>query len=106
ARFEQKRKFPNRMQSDRRRYSAASLRPEDAEKFTQGKETVISRLGRLRQALTALEEDFKEIRKHQVPRSRELLKEIEAQNLFLEELIHDIEFIIKGDEPNYVYWTE
>jgi Rad3-related DNA helicase len=102
----QRKKFNNRQPSDRRRFSAQSLRPDDAERFTEGKEAVIARLGRLRQALTALEEDFKEIRKAQVPRSRELLKEIEAQNLFLEELIHDIEFVIKGDEPNYVYWSE
>jgi Rad3-related DNA helicase len=53
-----------------------------------------------------LEEDFKEIRKRPVPRARELTTEIAAQNLFLRELIHDIEFVIKGDEPNYVYWSE
>ena len=99
------RKFGSQ-QADRRRYSAQTLQPRDAEQFTQGKEAAISRLGRLRQALNALQEDFKEIRKKQVARSRELLKEIEAQNLFLEELIHDIEFVVKGDEPNYVYWSE
>ena len=91
---------------DRKRYSAGTLRADEVENFTQGKEAVIARLGKLRQSLEAIDEDFKEIKKRNVPRSRELQKEIAAQNLFLTELIHDIEFIIKGDEPNYVYWSE
>ena len=91
---------------DRKRYSAGTLRADEVENFTQGKEAVIARLGKLRQTLEAIDEDFKEIKKRNVPRCRELQKEIAAQNLFLTELIHDIEFIIKGDEPNYVYWSE
>jgi Rad3-related DNA helicase len=82
------------------------LKPDEAERFKNGKESAIAGLGRLRQALELLEEDFPEIRKRSVPRSRELMQEIGAQNLFLQELIHDIEFIVKGDEPNYVYWSE
>lgn len=91
---------------DRKRYSAGTLRADEVENFTQGKEAVIARLGKLRQSLEAIDEDFKEIKKRNVSRCRELQKEIAAQNLFLTELIHDIEFIIKGDEPNYVYWSE
>ena len=91
---------------DRKRYSAQALRPDDAENFKQGKEAAIAPLGRLRQALSTLEEDFKEIRKRNVQRGRELSKEITAQNLFLTQLIQDIEFVVKGEEPNYVYWSE
>src|SRR5579862_1283907 len=91
---------------DRKRYAAARLRPDEAERFKNGKESAISGLGKLRQALERLEEFFTEIRKKNVPRSRELTTELSAQNLFLQELIHDIEFIVKGDEPNYVYWSE
>ncbi len=99
-------KFPSRQPSDRRRFSSASLRPDDVERFTNGKEAVIARLGRLRQSLTSIEDDFKEVKKNSIQRGRELLKELQAQNMFLEELIHDIEFVIKGEEPNYVFWTE
>jgi Rad3-related DNA helicase len=104
--FQFNRRKPRQFMSDRRRFSAQTLRPDETERFTQGKESAIARLGRLRQALEKLEEDFKEIRKRTVPRAREVLKELEAQNLFLEELIGDIEFVIRGDEPNYVYWCE
>ena len=34
------------------------------------------------------------------------MTEISAQNSFLMELIQDVEFVMKGDEPNYVYWGE
>jgi len=91
---------------DRKRYGANRLQPEEADTFNSAKEAAIARLGLLRQALEKLEDDFKEIRKRSVPRARELTTEIAAQNLFLQELIHDIEFIVKGDEPNYVYWGE
>jgi Rad3-related DNA helicase len=91
---------------ERKRFSAATLRPDEAEKFTRGKEAGIAALGRLRQSLDVLEEDFKEIRKRPIPRSRELMTEIAAQNVFIRELIHDIEFVIRGEEPNYVYWSE
>ncbi|HEY3322971.1 MAG TPA: helicase C-terminal domain-containing protein [Planctomycetota bacterium] len=91
---------------ERKRFSATTLYPDDAELFKAGKEAAISRLGILRQSLEVLAEDFKEIKKHPVPRTRELATEINAQSLFLEELIGDIEFIVKGDEPNYVYWCE
>jgi Rad3-related DNA helicase len=104
--FPFKRKKPRQIMGDRRRFSAQTLRPDETERLTEGKESAISRLGRLRQALDKLEEDFKEIRKRSVPRAREILKELEAQNLFLQELIGDIEFVIRGDEPNYVYWSE
>ncbi len=91
---------------ERRRFSATTLRPDETEHLKGGKETVISSLSKLMHALDSLEEDFKEIRKKQVPRSRELGTEIAAQNMFLRELVSDIEFVIKGDEPNYVYWSE
>lgn len=91
---------------DRKRYASSRLKPEDAERFKEGKESAISGLGKLRQTLGRLEEDFPEIRKRPVQRGRELLTELSAQNGFLQELIHDIEFIVKGDEPNYVYWSE
>ena len=91
---------------ERKRYSSRSLRPDEVEYFQNGKEMAIAVLGRVRQALDTVEEDFKEIRKRQVARARELTQEITAQNGFLQELIHDIEFVVKGDEPNYVYWTE
>ena len=91
---------------DRKRYNATNLQPPEIESFNSAKEAAISRLGMLRQALEKLEDDFKEIRKKGIPRSRELTTEIGAQGLFLQELIHDIEFIVKGDEPNYVYWGE
>ncbi len=91
---------------DRKRYASSRLKPEDAERFKNGKESAISGLGKLRQTLERLEEDFPEIRKRPVQRGRELLTELRAQNGFLQELIHDIEFIVKGDEPNYVYWSE
>ena len=61
----------------------ASLRADEKETFTQGKEAAIARLGRLRQALERLEEDFKEIKKRTVARARELATEISAQNQFL-----------------------
>jgi len=94
-------------QSDeRKRFSAATLRPDDADKLVNSKEAAIATLGRLRQTLEKLEDDFAEIRKRAVPRARELIKEIQAQNLFLEEIIHDIEFVIRGEEPNWVYWSE
>ena len=91
---------------DRKRFSSKTLQPKEVERFKEGKETTISTLGRVRQALDKLEDDFKEIKKRNVPRAKELTKEIAAQNLFLSELIHDIEFVVKGDEPNYVYWSE
>jgi len=91
---------------NRKRFSSASLREDERESFTQGKEAAIARLGLLRQALERLEEDLKEIKKRSVPRARELATEISAQNQFLTELEQDIEFIVKGDEPNYVYWCE
>ncbi|MGD0093992.1 MAG: helicase C-terminal domain-containing protein, partial [Planctomycetota bacterium] len=91
---------------NRKRFSAASLRADEKESFTQGKEAVIARLGLLRRALELLDGDFKELKKHPVARARDLATEIGAQNGFLEELIQDIEFIVKGDEPNYVYWCE
>jgi len=90
----------------RKRFSAETLRADEKESFKQGKEAAISRLGLLRQALERLEEDLKEVKKRSVPRAWELAKEIAAQNVFLNELIQDIEFIVKGDEPNYVYWCE
>ncbi|MFH0938760.1 MAG: helicase C-terminal domain-containing protein [Planctomycetota bacterium] len=92
--------------NDRKRFSAKTLRPDDVENFRHGKEAIISSLGRLRQALEKLEDDFKEIRKRAAPHSRELAKDISAQNLFLAELINNIEFVVKGEEPNYVYWSE
>ena len=91
---------------NRKRFSSASLRADEKELFTQGKEAAIARLGLLRQALERLDEDLKEIRKRTVARSRELATEINAQNQFLNELIQDLEFVIRGDEPNYVYWCE
>ncbi|MCY3023213.1 MAG: hypothetical protein NTW87_29910 [Planctomycetota bacterium] len=91
---------------DRKRFSALTLRADEVEAFKQGKEAAIARLGLLRQSLERLEEDFKEVRKRAVPRARELTQETNAQNAFLSELIHDIEFVTKGDEPNYVYWCE
>ncbi len=99
-------KKPFQSQEDRKRYAWSRLKPDAVEGFTNGKESAISGLGKLRQTLERLEEDFPEIRKRQVQRARELLTEIGAQNGFLQELIHDIEFIVKGDEPNYVYWSE
>jgi Rad3-related DNA helicase/REP element-mobilizing transposase RayT len=105
SRFPIKRKRPS-TSDERKRFSATSLRPDEVERFSGGKEASIATLGRLRQALDLLEEDFKEIRKRSIPRARELLKEIAAQNLFIRELIHDTEFVIKGEEPNYVYWSE
>lgn len=90
----------------RRRYGAQTLRPEEAERLQAGKEAAVAGLGRLRQALERMDEDFKEIRKRRVPRARELSKEIGAQDVFLQELISDLEFVAKADEPNYVYWTE
>jgi len=91
---------------DQRRYAAGSLDADEKELFDQAKSCAIAGLGKLRQALDAIDEDFKEIRKRNVARARELNKELGAQNLFLQELIHDIEFVIKADEPNYVYWLE
>lgn len=91
---------------DRRRYSSSTLRPDETELFQEGKGSAIAGLGRLRQTLDLIEEDFKEIKKRPVARARELHKEISAQNMFLQELISDLEFIVKGDEPNYVYWME
>ena len=99
-------KRPGSMSEDRRRFSAQTLRVDEIQAFEDGKEAAISRLGLLRISLEKLEEDFKEIRKRNVPRAREVTKEISAQNLFLQELIHDIEFVIKGEEPNYVFWSE
>ncbi|HYG77754.1 MAG TPA: DEAD/DEAH box helicase, partial [Planctomycetota bacterium] len=104
--FPFKRKKSSLYGDDRKRFSSASLRADEVENFTQGKESAIAQLGRLRQLLETLEEDFKEIRKRNVPRARELTTEISAQKNFLQELINDIEFIIKADEPNYVYWSE
>jgi len=89
-----------------RRYAAGSLDANEQALFDQAKSCAIAGLGKLRQALEAVDEDFKEIRKRNVARARELNKELGAQNLFLQELIHDIEFVIKADEPNYVYWIE
>ncbi|MCW8130618.1 MAG: hypothetical protein KIS92_09735 [Planctomycetota bacterium] len=91
---------------DRKRYSASTLRPEETDLFQEAKTSAISGLGRLRQTLDLLEEDFKEIKKRPVARARELHKELTAQNLFLQELISDLEFVVKSDEPNYVYWME
>jgi Rad3-related DNA helicase len=90
----------------RKRFSGGSLRPDEAETFKQGKEAAIARLSLLRQALDRLDEDLKEIKKRPVARARELAVDISAQNAFLQELIQDIEFIVRGDEPNYVYWCE
>ncbi|MEI6236002.1 MAG: helicase C-terminal domain-containing protein [Planctomycetota bacterium] len=104
APFPKKKAFQS--SDDRKRYSTSRLKPDEAVRFKTGKESAISGLGKLRQTLERLEEDFPEIRKRQVQRSRELLTELSAQNTFLQELIHDIEFIVKGDEPNYVYWSE
>jgi len=101
-----KRRKPANYGDERKRFSAATLRADEVENFTQGKQSAIAQLGRLRKALETLEEDFKEIRKRSVPRARELTTEISAQKNFVVELINDIEFIIKGDEPNYVYWSE
>ncbi len=100
------RKKPFQSSDDRKRYAASRLKPEAAEQFKTGKEAAISGLGKLRQGLERLEEDFPEIRKRPVQRSRELMQEISAQTGFLQELIGDIEFVVKGDEPNYVYWSE
>ena len=97
---------PRQGGDDRKRFSSKTLSPGDAENMKSGKEAIIATLGRLRQSLDVLDEDFKEIRKRTVPRARELSKEISAQNLFLTELISDIEFVVKGDEANYVYWVE
>ncbi|HYF48567.1 MAG TPA: helicase C-terminal domain-containing protein [Planctomycetota bacterium] len=96
----------NQGSDERKRFSSSTLRPDETERLTNGKEAAIATLGRLRQALEKLEEDFAEIRKRAVPRARELIKEIQAQNLFIAEIIHDIEFVIRGEEPNYVYWSE
>ena len=98
-------KFPKAF-DDRKRYATALLKPDAVAHFKLGKESAISGLGKLRQSLERLEEFFPDIKKRNVPRSRELMTELSAQNLFLQELIHDIEFIVKGDEPNYVYWSE
>ena len=106
ARFGAPKKKAFQNSDDRKRYASSRLKPDDAERFKTGKESAISGLGKLRQTLERLEEDFPEIRKRPVQRSRELLTELSAQTLFLQELIHDIEFIVKGDEPNYVYWSE
>lgn len=91
---------------DRRRYAASTLRPDDRQLFDDAKGAAIAGLGRLRQTLDAIEEDFKEIRKRNVARARELHRELSAQGLFLQELISDLEFAMKADEPNYVYWME
>ena len=95
-----------RPNADSRRFSAQKLRPEEAENLRGGKETLVSALGRLRRQLERLEEDFKELKKADLPRLRETQKDLYAQNLFLQELIADLEFVVKGDEPNYVYWAE
>jgi ATP-dependent DNA helicase DinG len=91
---------------DNRRFSAATLPPDEATTLGGAKTSLVAALGRARQVLEHVEEDFKEIRKRDVPRAREMQREIAAQNLFLQELISDLEFVVKGDEPNYVYWAE
>jgi Rad3-related DNA helicase len=95
-----------RAREDRRRFSAGALPPDETEALSRAKSSLVAALGRARQALEKVEEDFKEIRKREAPRARELQKELGAQNLFLQELISDLEFVVKGDEPNYVYWAE
>ena len=91
---------------DTRRFSAQTLPPDQAERLDDGKKGLVAGLGRLRQALGRIDEDFKEIRKRDVQRARELHKELGAQDLFLQELIGDLEFVVRGDEPDYVYWAE
>lgn len=91
---------------DTRRFSAQTLPPDQAERLDDGKKGLVAGLGRLRQALSQVDEDFKEVRKRDVQRVRELHKELGAQDLFLQELISDLEFVVKGDEPDYVYWAE
>lgn len=88
------------------RFASAALLPDERHLLDESKEAAIAGLGRLRQALGRLDEDFKELKQHKMPRARELHKELSAQNLFLQELIADLEFVIKADEPNYVYWME
>jgi ATP-dependent DNA helicase DinG len=91
---------------DTRRYSAQTLPPDQIELLDDGKKGLVAGLGRLRQSLSQVDDDFKEIRKREVQRVRELHKELSAQDLFLQELISDLEFVVKGDEPDYVYWAE
>ena len=91
---------------DTRRYSAQTLPPDQAELLDEGKKCIVSGLGCLRQSLKKIDEDFKEIRKRDVQRVRELHKELRAQDLFLQELISDLEFLVRGDEPDYIYWAE
>jgi len=89
-----------------RRFASGSLREDEKELFGQSKELLVAGLGRLRQALDKLDEDFKELVKRKVTRIKELRQEINAQRLFLQELIQDAEFVSKGDEANYVYWAQ
>lgn len=90
----------------RRRFSADKLREGEKEFLQVAKETAVAGLGRLRQATDQVLRDCREMRARNIEGVWETEKESSAQHQFLIELIHDVEFILVAEEPDYVYWVE
>ncbi len=60
----------------------------------------------LAQSLDRLTESMRDLGQFRREAGRELMVDIAAQAQFLRETIGDIEFIVRADEENFVFWTE
>ncbi|RKY29546.1 MAG: hypothetical protein DRP79_00075, partial [Planctomycetota bacterium] len=92
---------------DKMSFAADTRKPDRWSDVFAAKERLISAMSKQIKLCEHVKELMEEIREEfEFGDARELTRDIEAQMQFLREAIRDLDFIIKADEENYVFWVE
>lgn len=99
--------------SGRERYGAQKLRySPDRKRETvwepihAARDRLIQAIGRVLKPLKMIHEEFELLKVGRFNGAREIEHELKAQLDFLAEIGQDLEFLVRGDNPDYVYWAE
>ena len=88
----------------RLRYSAKDRPADKWQPIFRQKERFIKALTELIQELDSVSEDVGNLAR-QFLYQQDLMFELESQLTVLREIVNDTEFLMKGDDPGYVYWV-
>lgn len=92
---------------DKLRYNAADRRADLWSAPVEAKGVLVSRLAAVRERLERLAECLAEDPEADaLPRAEELGRDLLASIGRLNELIEDLEFTVRGEEPRYVFWAD
>ncbi len=96
----------SRLSDDRIRYEQALLGQESWQEVIRRKEPLISSLGSLISAMGRLQDAMEGPALDAIEFGPETLAELRAQSELLQQISSDIEFLLRADDPDYVYWAE